>query len=59
MGKSDEQQMAKLVKKIAAQAAQKQKKNPRRQYDPTLPPETTDADLERQDFFKEMKKREF
>ena len=24
-----------------------------------LPPETTDEDLERHDFFKEMKKREF
>src|SRR2546426_33994 len=30
-----------------------------RQYDKTLPPETTDDDLERRDFFSEMKKREF
>jgi len=59
MAKSDEQKFAKLVKKISAQAAQKTKKNPRRQYDPTLPPETTDQDLETRDFFCEMKKREF
>ena len=59
MGKSDEQQFAKLVKKIAAKAAAKPKLNPRRQYDPTLPPETTDEDIERRDFFREMKKREF
>jgi hypothetical protein len=59
MAKSDEQQFAKLVKKISAKAAQKPKKNPRRQYDPTLPPETTDQDLETRDFFREMKKREF
>jgi len=59
MGKSDEQQFAKLVKKISAQAANKPKKNLRRRGDPTLPPETTDEDMERQDFFKEMKKREF
>jgi len=58
MGKSDEQQMAKLVKKLSQQA-QKPKKNLRRQGDPTLPPQTTDADMQRQDFFKEMKKREF
>lgn len=59
MGKSDEERMAKLIRKLSAQAGQKPKKNPRRQYDPTLPPETTDADVERQDFFKEMKRREF
>ncbi|HYK11179.1 MAG TPA: hypothetical protein VEV39_10290 [Gemmatimonadales bacterium] len=59
MGKSDDAQMAKLVKKLSQQAQQKPKKNLKRQGDPTLPPETTDADLERQDFFKEMKKREF
>jgi len=28
-------------------------------YDPTLPPESTDDDIERRDFFSEMKKREF
>jgi hypothetical protein len=59
MGKSDDAQMAKLVKKLSQQAQQKPKKNLRRLGDPTLPPETTDEDMERQDFFKEMKKREF
>jgi hypothetical protein len=58
MAKSDEQQFAKLVKKISTAAA-KPKKNLKRQGDPTLPPETSDADLERRDFFREMKKREF
>ena len=59
MSKSEEQKMAALVKKIAAQAAKKTKQNLRRQYDHTLPPETTDEDLERRDFFSDMKKREF
>ena len=59
MSKSEEQRMAKLVKKLSAKAAAAPKRNPRRQYDPTLPPETTDEDLERRDFFSEMKKREF
>ena len=57
-GKSDEQRMAALVRKNAAKAA-RAKKKVQRQYDSTLPPETTDADIERRDFFKEMKKREF
>lgn len=59
MSKSDDERMAKLVRKITAQAAAKPKKNRKRQGDPTLPPETTDEDLERREFFKEMKKREF
>ncbi len=59
MSKSEDEQMAKLVRKITAKAASKPKKNLKRQGDPTLPPETTDEDLERRDFFKEMKKREF
>jgi hypothetical protein len=59
MSKSEDEQMAKLVRKITAKAAAKPKKNLKRQGDPTLPPETTDEDLERRDFFKEMKKREF
>ena len=60
MSKSDEQKLAALVRKNAAKAAKaKSKSNLRRQYDHTLPPETTDEDLERRDFFSEMKKREF
>jgi len=58
MSKSDEQKLAALVKKNAAKAA-RAKQKAKRQYDTTLPPETTDEDLERRDFFSEMKKREF
>jgi hypothetical protein len=58
VSKSDEEQLAKLVKKNAAKAAQA-KKTVQRRYDTTLPPETTDDDIERRDFFSEMKKREF
>ncbi len=56
--KSDEQKLAALVRKNAAKAAAAKRKV-KRQYDSTLPPDTTDEDLERRDFFKEMKKREF
>ena len=56
--KSDEQKMAKLVKKLANTAANKKPKA-RQKYDTTLPPESSDDDIERRDFFKEMKKREF
>ena len=58
MSKSDEQKLAALIKNNAAKAA-KAKRKVQRQYDKTLPPETTDDDLERRDFFSEMKKREF
>ena len=57
MSKSEDEKMAKLIKKNAAKAA-KAKPKPRR-YDPTLPPDTTEEDIERRDFFSEMKKREF
>lgn len=56
--KSEEQRMAKLVKKLANTSAQKKPKA-RQKYDTTLPPETSDDDIERRDFFKEMKRREF
>jgi hypothetical protein len=56
--KSDERKLAALVKKTAAKAA-KAKRKVQRQYDRTLPAETTDEDLERRDFFSEMKKRDF
>ena len=55
----DDKQIAALVKKLAKTP---KKKSTRKTYDPTLDitrrPET-DADIEREDFFKEMKKREF
>lgn len=56
--KSDDQKLAALVKKNAAKAAAAKRKV-KRQYDPTLRSDTTDEDLERRDFFSEMKKREF
>jgi hypothetical protein len=58
VSKSDEQKLAALVRKTAAKAANAKRKV-QRQYDATLPPETSDEDLERRDFFSEMKKREF
>ena len=51
--KSEDQRMAALVRKNAAKAA-KAKRTAERRYDQTLPPETSDADLERRDFFSEM-----
>jgi ribosomal protein L17 len=56
--KSDDAKLAKLVRKNAAKAANKKAKAPRR-YDDTLVSDTSDDDLERRDFFSEMKKREF
>ncbi len=58
MSKSDDAKLAALVRKNAAKAA-RAKRKVKRQYDNTLPPETTDDDLDRRDFFSEMKKREF
>jgi hypothetical protein len=58
MSKTDDERMAKLIKKNMAKA-EKTKPKARRRYDSTLPPETTDEDIERRDFFSEMKKREF
>ncbi|HYK83547.1 MAG TPA: hypothetical protein VEU55_10430 [Gemmatimonadales bacterium] len=58
MSKSDEQKLAALVRKNAAKAAAAKRKA-QRQYDSTLPPDPTDADLERRDFFSDMKKRDF
>ena len=57
-GKSEQEKMAKLIKKLGNKASQ-QKPKQRARYDTTLPPETSDDDIERRDFFKEMKKREF
>jgi len=58
MSKTEDERMEKLIKENAAKAA-KAKPKTRRKFDTTLPPETTDDDLERRDFFSEMKKREF
>jgi hypothetical protein len=57
----DEKQLAKLVRQNAAKAAQVAKARKGRAYDPTLPPTDDDEDVavERQRFFKEMKRREF
>ena len=59
MSKSDERKLAALVKKNAAKVA-KTKRKPDRKYDKTLmSDDSTDEDLDRRDFFSEMKKREF
>lgn len=58
VSKSDDQKLAALARKNAAKAAAKPKATGRRQYDSTLPPEA-DEDIERRNFFSEMKKREF
>jgi hypothetical protein len=58
VSKTEDEKLAKLIKKNMAKAA-KAKPKARRRYDPTLPPDSTDDDIERRDFFSEMKKREF
>ena len=56
----DAKQLAKLVRQNAAKAEKLAKARQSRKYDKTLPPsQEDDADLEREHFFKEMKKREF
>ena len=57
MSKSDEQQLAKLIRKNVAKAAAKGPKL-KKQYDPTLA-HTQEQDGELKSFFSEMKKREF
>jgi len=54
----DQKKLEALAKKNAAKAAQPRPSPKRRQFDNTLPPET-EEDLDRRDFFSEMKKREF
>ena len=56
--KSDEEKLAKLIKQNVAKAAAAKQKV-KRNYDSTLKSETSDEDIERRDFFSEMKKREF
>jgi hypothetical protein len=56
----NEKQLAKLIKQNAAKAAKPSRLRPAKAYDPTLPGrEEDDADVERKQMFKEMKKREF
>ena len=55
----DDKQLQKLVRQNAAKAAKLTKARDGRQFDKTLPKAPEDADLERDKFFKEMKKREF
>ncbi|HET7789805.1 MAG TPA: hypothetical protein VFK78_03335 [Gemmatimonadales bacterium] len=57
MSASDDRKMAKLVKKLSAQAA-KPKAKARPTYDDTLRIRQ-EEDTEVRDFFSEMKKREF
>ena len=60
MSKSDEARLAKLIKKNMAKAeAKKPQQKLRKQYDSTLQPEGGEDDLDRRDFFSDMKKREF
>jgi len=54
----DEKKLQALAKKNAAKATQPKPNPKRRQFDDTLPPES-EGDLDRRDFFSEMKKREF
>ena len=56
----NEKQLAKLIKQNAAKAAKPSRLRPARAYDATLPQrEEDDAEVERKQMFKEMKKREF
>ena len=56
----DEKQLQKLIRKNAAKAAKLAKARDGRQFDKTLQPaQDEDQDIERSQFFKEMKKREF
>lgn len=57
----DEKQLAKLIKKNTAHVERaQQQKSKAKQYDSTLHrKETEDTDVEREQFFDEMKRREF
>jgi len=56
----NEKQLAALIRKNAAKAAQAAKNRAPKNYDATLPSrDQDDQDLERADMFKEMRRREF
>ena len=57
----DEKQLAKLIRKNAARAEKLAKGRSGKNYDNTLPPKPEDdsQDIDREHFFKEMKRREF
>lgn len=57
----NDKQLAKLIKKTAQKAEQNvAKKNTVRTFDPTLGKrEVEDSDVEREQMFKDMKRREF
>ena len=56
----DDKQLAKLIRQNAAKAEKLAKARQSRKYDSTLQPSNDDEEaLERDHFFKEMKKREF
>ncbi|MFL5581306.1 MAG: hypothetical protein ACJ8AO_13115 [Gemmatimonadaceae bacterium] len=60
----NEKQLAKLIKQNVAKAEQAAKKKKGKKYDPTLeatskPEDEGDDVIERSQFFKEMKRREF
>ena len=56
----DEKQLQKLIRKNAEKAEKMSKARDGRKFDHTLPPpRDEDSDLERDAFFKEMKRREF
>jgi hypothetical protein len=57
VGKSDEQKLAKLIRKNVAKVEAAKPKT-RQRYDSTLPP-VVEEDLELRTFFSDMKKREF
>jgi hypothetical protein len=60
VSKSDDKKLAALIKKNMAKAeAKKPKGKLRKQYDDTLQPDGGEDDIERRDFFSDMKKREF
>jgi hypothetical protein len=57
----DEKQLQKLIRQNAAKAAKLAKARDGRQFDKTLPQRREDEadDVERERFFKEMRRREF
>jgi hypothetical protein len=56
----DEKQLAKLIKKNIKATDRSKKRPSARNYDPTLTRnEIEEQDVERQEFFDEMKRREF